>query len=230
MFKTELHCHTREVSACGQLTAEELAKRYIESGYTTVVLTNHLSKFTYKNKHFDHSDWDWNQKIDFFMDGFHLLEKVAAGKLHVILGCELRSNLDDNDYLLYGVTEELLRSIPDMMDVKLSVIREKLHEIGGLLYQAHPFRNSMRITRPDRLDGIEVYNGHIEHDSRNFIAYQWAKHYGLLQSSGSDLHAAEHKICSGIETEAPITTREQLVAALKSPTLHLLRDPQEAIT
>lgn len=229
MFKTELHCHTMEVSACGELTAEELTKRYIESGYTTVVLANHLSKYTYKNKRYDHSDHTWEQKIDFYMDGYRLFEKAAAGKLHAILGCELRSNRDNNDYLLFGVTEEFLRSIPDMMDEHLSVIRERLHEIGGLLYQAHPFRNGMTITRPNRLDGIEIYNGHIEHDSRNFIACQWAERYGLLKSSGSDLHAAGHIISGGIETENPITTREELVAALKSPSLRLLGDPYEKI-
>lgn len=34
-----------------------------------------------------------------------------------------------------------------------------------LFYQAHPFRNSMKITNPELLDGIEVYNGHPGHDS-----------------------------------------------------------------
>ena len=226
MFKTELHCHSAEVSDCGRLSAKELAERYIESGYTTVVLTNHLSKYTYKNKRFDHSDWDWNKKIDHFMNGFHLFEDAARGRLHVILGCELRLNRDGgNDYLLQGVTEELLRSFPDMMDAHLEDVREELHAVGGLLYQAHPFRNGIRITPPVDLDGIEVYNGHFEHDSRNWIASQWAERYGLMRSSGSDIHTSEHIISGGIETEAPITTREELVAALRSPTLSLLTAP-----
>ena len=223
MFKTELHCHSAEVSDCGQVSARVLTERYVEHGYTTVVLTNHLSKFTYKNTRFDRSDWSWKQKIDFYMNGFHRFEEAAAGKLNVILGCELRSNFDDNDYLLYGVTEELLRSLPDMMDERLSVIREELHLVGGLLYQAHPFRDTMTVKRPSRLDGIEVFNA-CNRGPRNRIAEIWADEFGLLKSSGSDFHASSQLICGGIETETPITTREELVAALKSPNLRLLRD------
>ena len=222
MFKTELHCHSAEVSDCGQLSARVLTKSYVEKGYTTVVLTNHLSKFTYKNFRFDHSDWSWKQKIDFYMDGFHRFEDAASGKLNVILGCELRSNLDDNDYLLYGVTEDFLRSLPEMMDERLAVVREELHSIGGLLYQAHPFRDTMQIKRPSRLDGIEVFNA-CNIGIRNTIADMWADEFGLLKSSGSDFHTTSQKICGGIETETPITNREELIEALKSPDLHLLR-------
>lgn len=228
MFKTELHCHSAEVSDCGQLSAKLLTKCYVEHGYTTVVLTNHLSKFTYKNTRFDHSDWSWNKKIDFFVNGFHRFEDAAAGKLHVILGCELRSNLDDNDYLLYGVTEEFLRSLPDMMDERLSVVREELHSIGGLLYQAHPFRDGMQIKRPTRLDGIEVFNA-CNRGIRNAIADQWADHFGLLKCAGSDFHTTSQTICGGIETETPITNREELLAALRDPNLRLLGDPNEVI-
>ncbi|MBO5270691.1 MAG: hypothetical protein J6B77_07890 [Clostridia bacterium] len=228
MYKTELHCHTAEVSDCGQVSARVLTKSYVEHGYTTVVLTNHLSKFTYKNSRFDHSDWSWKQKIDFYMDGFHRFEETAAGKLHVILGCELRSNLDNNDYLLYGVTEDFLRSLPDMMDERLVVVREELHSIGGLIYQAHPFRDTMTVKRPARLDGIEVFNA-CNRGFRNVIADQWAEHYGLLKSSGSDFHATYQTICGGIETEAPITCREELVASLRDPSVRLLGDPYEKL-
>ena len=224
MFKTELHCHTSEVSDCALASSRVLVNTYLEHGYTTVVLTNHLSKFTYKNARFDHSDWSWRQKIDYYMDGFHRLEEAAAGKLHVILGCELRLNVDGNDYLLYGVTEEFLRSLPDMMDERLAVVREELHSIGGLVYQAHPFRDSMQIKRPSRLDGVEVYNGTFSTDSRNWIAKAWAERYGLKKSSGSDFHASTMLISGGIETEHPITTREELLEALKSEDLRLLTD------
>ncbi len=224
MYKTELHCHTQEVSDCGRLSAERLVERYVEAGYTTVVLTNHLSKYTYKNKHVDRSDWSWEKKIDFYMDGYRLFEKAAEGKLYPILGCEFRSNVDKNEYLLYGVTEELLRSIPDMLDEPIDVVREKLHEIGGLAYQAHPFRVEMRIKKPDKIDGVEVFNACTE-EFRNSIADMWAKHYGLLRCSGSDIHREEHLLTGGIETEKPITSREELVEALRSPALSLLTAP-----
>lgn len=225
MYKTELHCHTCEVSNCARHTAEELVQRYADAGYTTVVLTNHLSRFTYSNQRFDHSDWSWNEKIDYFMDGYHLFEYAAKGKLHPILGCEFRSNIDENEYLLYGVTEELLRSIPNMMDTPVEAVREALHSIGGLLYQAHPFRNAMRVVRPDRIDGMEVFNACTE-DFRNLTASRWADHFSLRRSSGSDVHREDHVISGGIETEHPITSREELLEALLSPTLKILGDPR----
>ena len=224
MYKTELHCHSAEVSDCGQLTARLLVQRYADHGYTTVVLTNHLSKFTYTNKRFDRSDWSWKRKIDFYMDGYHRFEEAAAEKnIYPILGCELRSNLDGNDYHLYGVTEEMLRSLPDMMDERLNVVRSELNAIGGLLYQAHPFRDTMTVKRPSRLDGIEVFNA-CNLGIRNTVADLWADEFGLLKSSGSDVHSMTQTICGGIETEAPITNREELIAALRSPALRLLRD------
>ena len=225
MFKTELHCHSAEVSNCAPAGAREVAEHYIEAGYTTLVLANHLSKYTYKNKRFDHSDWSWNDKIDYYMNGFHKLEEACAGKIHVLLGCELRLNKDGNDYLLYGVTEDFLRSMPDMMDMPITEVREALHEIGGLFFQAHPFRNGMKVTRPEYLDGIEVYNGHIGHDSRTWVARQWAEHFGLLQSSGSDFHAVEHKISGGLLTDTPVLSNAQLVELLRSGNATLLKDP-----
>ena len=225
MFKTELHCHTAEVSNCAPATAAEVAEHYLEAGYTTIVLANHLSKYTYQNKRFDHSGWSWDEKIDYYMDGFHKLEDACGDKIHVLLGCELRLNKDGNDYLMYGVTEEFLRSIPNMMDEKIVDVRAALNGIGGLFFQAHPFRNSMKVTRPEYLDGIEVYNGHIGHDSRNWVARQWAEHFGLLQSSGSDFHAVEHKISGGILTDVPVTSNEQLVELLRSRNANLLKDP-----
>ena len=44
------------------------------------------------------------------------------------------------------------------------------------------------------------------------------------KSSGSDFHASTMLISGGIETEHPITTREELLEALKSEDLRLLTD------
>lgn len=222
-FKTELHCHCTEVSNCATAPVDLIVRRYLAAGYTTVVLTNHLSKYTYKNGRFDHSDWSWDEKIDYFMDGFHRLEAAADGRLHVILGCELRSNCDDNDYQIYGVTEDFLRAVPDMMDVKISELSQKIRAAGMLFFQAHPFRNEMRITDPKYLDGIEIYNGHIGAQSRNDIAALWAQKYHLKVSSGSDFHHAWHRIDGGIETDTPITDTKTLLNTLKSGAYRLIR-------
>ena len=47
LYKTELHCHTGDTSLCGRATAEELLERYLEKGYSTVVVTDHFCKMTF---------------------------------------------------------------------------------------------------------------------------------------------------------------------------------------
>ena len=73
MFKTELHCHSTEVSACATATARHIVERYIDNGYSTLVLTNHLSKHTFKSHKLDISHYSWADKIKFFMDGYQLM-------------------------------------------------------------------------------------------------------------------------------------------------------------
>ena len=223
IFKTELHLHTAEVSDCATAPAKLSADLYAAAGYSTVVVTNHMSKYTYKNKRFDHSEDPWDVKCDYYMNGYHTMIEAAAGRFQVLLGMELRSNTNDNDYLIYGMTEEFMRAWPKMMDMPLKELVPAVHEAGMLFYQAHPFRNSMKITNPELLDGIEVYNGHPGHDSRNDIAVMWAKKFNLLQSSGTDFHHARHVPDGGIETDFPITSNEQLVKTLREGNFTLIR-------
>lgn len=223
MYKTEMHVHTAEVSNCGTVECGTVVRRYIAAGYTTLVLTNHLSSYTYKNKRFDRSGDPWDTKIDFFIDGYKRMAETALGRLNVLLGVELRSYRDDNDYLLYGIDEAFLRSMPKIMEMKVAEVAEATRAYGGLFFQAHPFRNSMRVVKPSILDGIETYNGHVGQESRNDIANLWADKFGLKKISGSDYHHYHSVIGAGIATDTPITTMSELVAVLKSGDYSLIR-------
>ncbi len=220
MYKTEMHTHSSEVSNCATAGCDSIPARYIAAGYTTLVLTNHLSRFTYKAPEL--SELDWEGKIDYYMAGFNKFVAAAKG-LNVLLGVELRSNLDDNDYLIYGVDEAFLRSMPEIMDTKVKDVADAVREYGGLFFQAHPFRHSMRIVNPEFLDGIEVYNGHVGHNSRNDIANLWAKKYNLIKISGSDYHHDRSVIGAGIITDEPVTSSPQLIEILKSNNYKLIR-------
>lgn len=223
MFKTEMHVHSASVSNCASATEDEIVRRYIAEGYTSLVLTNHLSRFTYKNRRFDHSEDPWDVKIDYYMNGYRKMKEAALGRINILLGVELRSNKDGNDYLIHGVDEAFLRSFPEIMDVPIAEVAPRVHEAGGLLFQAHPFRNTIRVTDPAILDGIEVYNGHSEHDSRNDIANMWADKFGLIKISGTDFHHTFHTPGAGILTDEPITTERQLVEILRSGKYRLIR-------
>ena len=216
-YKTELHAHTCEVSPCADLTAEEVAERYIAEGYSTLVVTNHYCSYV-----IDRLEGDWNEKARYYLAPYHTMKAYAGDRLNVILGCELRFRENHNDYLIFGITEDFLTSYPSLHDMTLKDFSALARQNGMLIVQAHPFRNGMTVVNPAYLDGMETFNGHAGHESRNPIADAWAKQYGLLRTSGTDFHHPHQSGVAGILTDAPICTGEELVAVLKSGsyTLH----------
>lgn len=215
-FKTELHCHSHTVSACGRITPEQIVEKYLSAGYTTVVLTEHLSPATLSPKNYHGAD-NWYEKINFFLSGYRALSKAAAGRLNILLGAEFRLNKHEAaDFLAYGVTEEFLRTYPDILETGFTEFSGRVRNAGLLLYQAHPFRNKMIVTDPSLLDGIEIYNGNPRADSRNDMAEIWAKRFGLATIAGSDVHRAEDPAVAGILTDAPVTDNRKLLTVLKT--------------
>lgn len=219
LYKTELHCHTAEASQCAGENADDTVKKYVDAGYTTVVLTNHIDGL---NKFFSS---DENEKgIEFFLEGYRKFEECAKGKLNVLLGAEVTfKNSIHNHYLVYGITEEFLRENPNLRDMNAKALHNLCVENGFLLVQAHPFRHNTTLTRPEHLDGIEVFNGHIKHKTQNDMSDIWANYYGLIKTSGSDHHNSDHPADCGILTDEPITSNEQLISVLKSGDYRIMR-------
>lgn len=223
MFKTELHCHSADVSECAMADADSLVEAYVKAGYSTVVLTNHFNASTYAY----HKCGSWAEWIDKYVYGYRKLKERAAGKLEILLGAELRFEGNINDYLLYGLTEEFLREHEFMYRMRRRSFHTLANENGILFVQAHPFRDRMNITPPCHMDGIEVYNGsaggHHGTDSRNEFAEAWANKFGLIKTSGTDLHYPDDTVNAGILTAEKITSTEQLVAVLRSGDYRLIR-------
>ena len=237
-YKTELHCHSGDVSNCANASAEYIVSRYVEAGYSTVVLANHFSRHTFggdKQKYNKYLDLNgksdcWDSMVDFFLEGYHNLRKAAQGKLNVILGMEYQPfKGTNNDYLVHGVTEEWLRGSECILEFSIGEMSEYLHSSGMLLYQAHPFRNDMTVKKPEYFDGYEVYNGHIFHNSRNGIADMWADLYKKKKISGTDFHESRHIPCGGIVTTVPIDSTELLLEILIEEKYELIKDIKELL-
>ncbi len=223
-YKTELHCHSRTVSDCASITPAEIVEKYLAAGYTTVVLADHLSPATFAGKRYTGGE-DWQKKIDYYMEGVRALREAAAGKLHILQGCELRIEHCPSDFLVYGMTEDFMRQNEDLLDPgNVKKMCGRLHQAGALVYQAHPFRNGMNITDPTLLDGIEVYNAHCRHKSRNSFAELWAESHSLSPISGSDVHDPTDPPGGGILTDEPIESIEQLMQILRAGDYTLLRE------
>ena len=216
-YKTELHAHTCEVSPCADLTVEEVTERYIAVGYTTLVLTNHYCDYV-----IDNAGETWEEKIGHYLSAYRAMKEYAGDRLHILLGCELRFTENFNDYLVFGMTEDFLKEYPELHKMTLKTFSELSRRMGFLLVQAHPFRNRMTVMPPKYLDGIEVFNGHHGHDSRNQLADAYARRYHLLRTSGSDFHHVSSVESAGILTSDPVTSMEQLVEILKSGDCELI--------
>ena len=210
MFKTEMHMHTFESSPCCDLPSEQIAEKYLAAGYTTLVVTDHYTPGLCQ------SCEDVHARVAKHTAGYRRMRELLDGCIHVLYGFELRFEGANNDYLVYGLDPEFLIAHPSICTLSRREAIDRIHTFGGLIYQAHPFRDHMTVLDPAGLDGIEVFNAHNHHDSRNYLAYAFAKQNGLPGVAGTDLHHSYHSASAGIITPEPITTTEELVAALRS--------------
>ena len=221
-YKTELHCHTKEISHCSGESGAEVAKKYIEHGYTTLTVTNHFLSWTAK----EIDGETWEQTIGRFFGAVDLVREAAGELLHVLAGLELRLDGDPNDYLVFGATRETLLDLPDIFEKSIRDAHALLNERGAIVVQAHPFRFGMKLVHPSYVDGYEVANGHPGHHSHNDLAEAWARrfvnHHPIL-TAGTDEHEPIHVPNAGILTDEPITTNDELLAALRSGDYELIR-------
>ncbi len=215
-FLTELHTHTSGVSSCAHHTPEEVVDLYVKNGYTSLVLTNH-----YTDRNLPRAGETWQERADFYLSDYYKMRDYAKGNLHILLGMELRFHGNDNDYLVFGLTESFVREHPNLFEMEPKTFYPLAKENGLLVVQAHPFRNKMVVQNPDYLDGIEIYNGHPHHDSRNDIALAWCRKYGKIPTSGTDFHHIGTGTVGGIITEEPVLSMEQLVQILQNRTYTL---------
>ncbi len=217
-YKYELHCHTSPVSACSRFAVQAMVDTYIEKGYDGIVITNHINSQTF----LEQSSSRWKDLIKYFLSDYKEAVAYADGRLTVLLGLEIRFMENNNDYLVYGIDEKFLKKHEHMMHIGRREFSKLVRKSGFLFFQAHPFRNGMTVTDPSLLDGIEIYNAHPRHDSRNDVAELWQKKHGLLCSAGSDAHELGD-VSSGIYTDIEIKDNQTLVEVLKSGSFEIIR-------
>lgn len=223
-YKTELHAHSATVSPCASVTPEELVARYAENGYSTLVLTEHYCDYV-----IDPIEGTWADKMEHYLSGYRVLKRAAEGRLHILLGCELRFLGSKNDYLVLGMDESFLRAHPNLHHMTPESFSQFAREHGLIFIQAHPYRRGMDRIDPSLLDGMEVFNGHPDHNSHNPDALKTAIEYGLIRTSGSDYHFPSATPAGGILTDAPICSVTELMAILRSGDYTLICSGKHAL-
>lgn len=177
--RMELHAHTSPVSACSEISPKKMAEIYASLGFHAVVITNHFRHEENKADYIDRYVADYE------------MTKAAAEQygLTVLLGAEITFTENVNDYLIYGVTKEMLSDIYDFLPYGVATFRKEYPLDNSAFLQAHPFRNYMERADSALLDGIEVFNMHPGHNSRIGLAASYAREQGFtMLTAGSDFH------------------------------------------
>ena len=198
MYKYELHSHTSECDLVAELSGADYARLYKEAGYDGIVITDH-----YFNTFFDWYGGELEGKpheavIDRWLRGYRSAKAVGDEiGITVLLGAEVRVSDTINDYLVYGLTEEFLYNAPRLNEMK---------NLDELLRH---------------LPKEEAYNAGTD-KFRNSLAHQFAEHYGLAKTSGSDVHRMNRFAKGGIETDRRILTIKDLTDVLRSGEYRLI--------
>ncbi|MBQ4139825.1 MAG: PHP domain-containing protein [Clostridia bacterium] len=215
MYKYEMHMHSSPCSGGGcdiELHIDNLVKK----GFAGMVITNHFFR---GDTRIDRN-LPWNEFCDSYRDDY-LRGKAYAEKhdFDLLFGLEEGAG-EGKEILVYGITpdfmyDERLRNAPTELFIKLA------HEAGGLVFQAHPFRNRSYIPVPglipefDMLDGIEVYNTGNTPEA-NEQARLFVQEHPQRCTVGSDGHSPVGGGRTAIVAKQRIRTEKALVEVLKS--------------
>ena len=213
-YRYELHAHTSESSICGRIKATELVDLYHDSGYSGLVITDHL----YDNPFlYGESLGNWNNFIGRFLTGFYLaLNHARKYNMDVLMGAEIRFKQNNNDYLLYGLDEDILKDMKEPFEMGINDFYRK-YKNDILIIQAHPYRDGNTNIDINYLHGIELVNTNPRHNNNNDKALSLSKsHPDFLRIYGSDTHRIGDESRSAIVFDSHCHTSRELAERIKS--------------
>ena len=197
-YKYEMHLHTSEASACGKNTAAEMVRAHKAAGYTGIVVTNHAwGGNTCIDRSLPYKEWV-RQYAEAYFKAREEGEKIG---LQVFFGME--SGFDATEFLIYGISPEWLMEREELWDASVEEQYRIVHEGGGLVMHAHPYREEWYIPEirlyPDYVDGVEIINAtHSCHLSKSHNdplfdvkAIEYARKYNKVTCAGSDVHSTD---------------------------------------
>lgn len=189
-IKIDPHVHSSGICHCSHVTCQQIIDEKIKLGYDGAILTNHCQEWYYpKEEHKTYIE--------------RVIEDFARGKAYAdkkgfrfYLGLEITLNIPHYaDWLLYGVTEDILRKTPCLYTLSQKELFDFCQEHGVLLVQAHPYRQSP--CEPKYMHGVEINCTDGDLDKIPQVE-AFAKEHGLLITCGTDYHFVERTYHGGI--------------------------------
>ena len=213
----ETHLHTSAASKCARSSGAEYISYYKDLGFSGIIVTDHFFNGNCRIP----DDLAWEERIDMFCRGYE--EAKAEGDrqgLQVFFGWEARFFGDE--FLVYGLDKDWLKRHPDMMEWDHITHYNRIKADGGLVVQAHPFRErgylSEVYVHPYQCDAFEVANAGNPYE-QNRMAYRYALEHNIIMTAGSDIHAVGftgNGDIYGMEFDTPLCSINDYVKRIKS--------------
>ncbi len=191
----ETHLHTSESSACARSTGSEMARACKEYGYSGIFVTDH----NWGGNTAIDRNLTWEKWVDAFALGYE--QAKAEGNrigLDVFFGYE--AGYQGTEFLIYGIDPAWMRATPQILEASVEEQYRLVHEAGGMVIHAHPFREEAYIPEvrlyPDWVDGVEAVNATHSHSKSgghnnpdfDAKAVEYAQKHALPMCAGSDIH------------------------------------------
>ena len=215
LYKYETHLHTSQGSACSTTPGSKMVERLYDLGYSGCFITDH---FFGGNTAVDRS-LPWELKVRLFCQGYEDAKRRGDELgFDVFFGLEYGWN--STEFLTYGIDMQFLLDHPEIDNMPIDTFAELVHQNGGFVVHAHPFREAgyIRVIRlyPRCIDGVEVYNCGNSDQSFNERAECYAKSYGIPMTGGSDAHHYWNHPGGGIALDEKLTSPHDYLERLRS--------------
>ena len=222
----DLHAHSSGISYCCRATSEEIIKVAKENGIDGIVLTNHYQKSYVK----DGNALAFARK---YTDESREAKRIGKELgVTVIYGIEVTmSRHDDSHLLIYGLDEAFTEEFPELYDMTQEELYTLVKARGGLLSQAHPFRNRYYPLDPRFLDGYELSSHPLYRTSRYDDVMSLVIKHGSLLTTGADYHHdVPYRPYCGLFLPDSVKDERSLVCAMLSsdPITLALHEPEDA--
>ena len=186
MILVDLHAHSAGISTCCRVPYSVGIDHARAAGIEGFVLTNH-----YVSNYVEGEDYEAFARA--YLEEFDGAKQYGDSVgFRVFFGVEVTAEWNKAVHLLvYGVPTCFVSDHPRMCLYSLEELYCTVHEYGGILVQAHPYRKQDRLCDLNFLDGVEISCHPHLHYGGSFASEmkQIAAKNGKLLTCGGDYHA-----------------------------------------
>ncbi len=213
LYKYETHLHTSEASACGEISGAEHVRSYKEAGYAGIIVTDHF----FNGNSCVPDNLPWEERVNLLCRGYeNAKEEGERIGLSVFFGWE--ANFNATEFLIYGLDKNWLLAHPDILSWTIEEQYSRIHEDGGYIVHAHPFRvrSYIREVRlfPEYVDAVEGINARNYNADYDRQAMAYAKKHRLPVTAGTDAHGYE-SIHSGLAFRHKLESISDFIESIK---------------